>query len=113
MSICILYTPELIDEFSFSALQIDKTRINNFAVRLQENPTALAYIIEKFARKTSRKTVEQKNQALFDYFKLKGIQKDRIVLLNAFTDENLTQFILVPAGASPPSCDDCITVQPK
>jgi len=104
---------EPIDEFSIAASQIDKDRLDNLAVRLQNNPTATAYIIEKFERKTSQKAIEQKNQKIIDFLKSKEIEKDRIVLLNAFADENLTEFIFVPAGASPPTCDDCISVKPR
>jgi len=110
MSICVGYTLELLDEFSIAAFQIDKARLDNFTARLQNNPSAMAYIIEKFERKTSRNAIEQKNQKILNYLKTKGVQRDYIVLLNALTDKNLTQFVLVPAGASPPICDDCVSV---
>jgi hypothetical protein len=102
-----------VDEFSASASQINKARLGNFAVELQNAPSAIGYITENFARKTSRKAIERKNQKIFDYLQTKGIEKDRIVIQNSFADKNLTQFILVPAGASPPSCDDCLIIRPN
>jgi hypothetical protein len=41
--------------------------------------------------------------------KITGIEKDQIVLLNRFSNKNLTQFYLVPTGANPPTCDDCVS----
>ncbi len=109
--ICIGFTPELIGEFSTVAPRIDKAKLDYFAIRLQNNPSAIVYIIEKFEKKTSLNTIKQKNQKIIDYLTAKGIEKDRIVLLNTSADENLTQFISVPAGTPPPTCDDCIIVQ--
>ena len=99
------------DEFSIAATRIDKARLDNFLVGLQNNPSAIGYIIERFERKTPRLIVQRKNRKIFNYLKLRAFDKDRIVLLNASANENLTQFVLVPAGASPPICDDCISVK--
>ena len=111
MVITICSAPlELLDELSIAAFRIDKARLDNFLVRLQNNPSARGYIIESFAKRTSRNLISKKNQKIFGYLKLRAFKKDQIVLLNASADKNLTQFILVPAGATPPSCDDCVPV---
>lgn len=104
----------LIDEFSTSVSRIDKARLETLAKGLQNNPNANAYIIEKFAKKTSRKTIERKNRLIVNYLvKSNGIERDRIILENAFGDKILTRFFMVPAGAMPPTCDDCIPIKSK
>lgn len=110
----IICFPSLIvvDEFSTSEFQTDKIRLDNLAEEIQKNPNAQAFIIEKFESKILRSTIEQKNQMTIDYLKTKGIERNQINLLNGSADKNSTQFFIVPAGASPPTCDDCKTVQP-
>ncbi len=102
-----------IDEFSITATQIDKARLNNLAKQSKDNPVAQIYIIEQFKNNTSQKSIERKNQMIIDYLKTQGVDRDWITLLNAFDKEHQTRFILVPAGAQPPTCDDCITVRPE
>ncbi len=102
-----------IDEFSISPNQIDTIRLNNLAKELENNPSAQIYITERFERKTSRKIIEQKNQKTLDYLKSRNIASERVVLINTNADKNQTNFFLVPAGAEPPTCDDCIKVESK
>lgn len=100
---------QLLDEFSIIPSRIDKARLDNFLISLRNDPSAVGYIIESFAKGTSRKIIQQKSQRMFGYLKLRGIEKDQIILLNRFSDKNLTQFYLVPTGANPPTCDDCVS----
>ena len=100
---------KVIEEFSITPSQIDRARLDNLLASLKNDPSATAYIIESFAGKITRNTIERKNHKIFDYIKTKGIDKDRIILLNADDDRNLTRFYLVPSGTNPPSCDDCVT----
>lgn len=102
---------EHTDEFSIYTSRINKARLDAFLLRLKNTPSGMGYIIESFAKKTSRNLINQKNQKIFSYLKFRGFKKDQIVLLNAFAYENLTQFIFVPAGATPPDCDDCIKIE--
>ena len=103
-------TPIKIDEFSIFVARIDKARLDYLKMELSNNPSANAYIIEHFEKKTSRGSIARKNKAITVYLKTQGIDNDRVVLLNALTGKNLTQFFIVPAGATPPTCEDCITV---
>jgi len=100
---------KVLEEFSITPSQIDRAKLDNLLASLRNDPSAMGYIIESFAKETSRKTIQQKNQKIFGYLKITGIEKDRIVLLNAAADKNLTRFYLVPSGATPPSCDDCVS----
>ncbi len=96
----------LFDEFSIVPSRIDKARLDNFLTSLRNDPSAVGYIIESFAKGTSRKIIQQKSQKVSGYLKIAGIEKDRIILLNCFSNKNLTQFYSVPAGAIPPTCDE-------
>ncbi len=102
-----------IDEFSISANQIDKVKLNNLANYFRNNSSEQIYIIEKFENKTSSKTIESKNQKAIDYLKSHGIERTSIILLTGTGKENLTQFFLVPSGAERPVCDDCKEVELK
>jgi len=113
VSICRPLNFVQVDEFSIPAFRIEKARLDNLRTELNNNPNATAYIIEHFKKKTSRQAITQKNEAIADYLKRNGVGTDRFVLLNALTGENLTQFFIVPAGAMPPTCEDCITVELK
>ncbi len=96
-----------VDEFSIPASQIDKARLDNLLIEIHNNPLAVAYILEKFERKTSQNVVERKIQKITDYLiKEKGIEKDRFVISTAISDENLTQYFIVPPGASPPEIEN-------
>ncbi len=80
--------------------RIDKAILNALLIELQNDSTANAYIIEKFNRNTSRKLIKQKVQKLKNYlFEIKKTEKDRIVFLTEFGDENITRIYIVPAGA--------------
>jgi hypothetical protein len=96
-----------IDEFSISASRIDKARLDNLLIELQNNPLAVAYIFERFERKTSQNAVNRKIQEITDYLiKEKRIEKDRFVISTAVFDKNLTQYFIVPPGATPPEIED-------
>lgn len=108
----------LADEFSISASRIDKARLDNFANELRKNPTAQGFIIELFDSSVSKKTVEAKSRKIYNYFTTIDFDKSRITILNGLATlnglgkENLTQFFIVPAGATPPHCEDCVNAQP-
>ncbi len=98
---------KLVDEFSGPISQIDKARLDNLFVEIQNDPSAVAYIFERFERKTSQNVIERKIQKITDYLiKEKRIEKDRFVISTAISDENLTQYFIVPPGASPPEIED-------
>ncbi len=58
---------KLVDEFSESISQIDKARLDNLFVEIQNDPSAVAYIFERFERKTSQNVIERKIQKITDY----------------------------------------------
>ncbi len=68
-AIAILHSHRRVDEFSMSASQIDKARLDNLFIELQNNPLAVTYIFEKFERKTSQNEVKRKIQKKIRGFK--------------------------------------------
>lgn len=113
MAISIDPGSAVIDEFSISATQIDKNRLELLVKAAKENSSAQIYIIERFEKKFSPKVIQLKSQKTIDYLKSKGIERNYITLLNASSDKNLTQLIIVPAGVSAPVCDDCKIIESK
>lgn len=104
MSCCPPPTRLLIDEFSENPPRIHKERLENLRVELFNDPTAKAYIVEKFKRGTSRNAIKQRiSQTFFYLIQTLAIEKERISLQIFYADENLTQFWIVPAGAEPPN----------
>jgi hypothetical protein len=96
-----------VDEFSMSVSQIDKARLDNLLHELQNDPVAIAYIFERFERKTSQKLIKRKIQKISDYLiKEKRIEKDRFVISITESNKNLTQYFIVPPGASTPKIED-------
>lgn len=93
-----------VDEFSLSAQRIDKARLDYFITQLQNDPTAQGYIIEKFPPQTSKLVIDRKIKLIRDYLsKIRRQDISRFVLVIAENRENLTQFWLVPPGATPPT----------
>jgi len=107
--------PEIIhiDDFSISPNQIDKSKLNNLAEHLENNPSAQIYIIERFVKKTSPQAIKRKHQKMIDYLNSIGMDVSRITFIYGYANKNQIQIFLVPAGASAPTCDDCITIEPK
>ncbi len=107
LAMAICHSHRRVDEFLISASQIDKARLDNLLIEIHNNPLAVAYIFERFERKTSQNVVKQKIQKITDYLIMeKRIEKDRFVISTAVADENLTQYFIVPPGASPPEIED-------
>jgi hypothetical protein len=100
----------MIDGFTLEPTRIDKARLDSLFNELRNDPTATATIIEYFHKKTTLREIETKLNKLFAYAKLKDIQTDKIVVFISEAKENLTEFWIIPAGASAYECKDCIRV---
>jgi hypothetical protein len=109
ISLFIDSTTVLANEFSISAQRIDKARLDNLAIQLQEIPTATVFIFEKFERNTSQTAIEQKISKTLNYLvNNKKIDSEQIVVGIDKADENLTQFYIVPIGLEKPNCNECV-----
>ncbi|HLM60227.1 MAG TPA: hypothetical protein VK308_05455 [Pyrinomonadaceae bacterium] len=114
-SVFIGFAPEALKftEFSVPVSRIEKSRLDNLSLKLNNSPGITAFIIERFDKNTSTQAISRKNKLITDYLKSNRIGTDRFVLLNDLSDENLTQFFITYQGVAPPKCSSCITVELK
>jgi RNase P protein component len=110
--LCILHAPLNLktDGFSINPSQIDKSRLDNFFVELDNDPTSLIIIIERFESAVSRNQVKLKLRKLFLYLKAKNVQSERIIVFLNKEDKTLTEFWVSPAGADVLECKNCLQV---
>jgi hypothetical protein len=92
------------DEYPSIARNDEKARLDNFAVELQGDPTATAYIIVYPGRSGKTGDVQRHIARQVDYLvNSRGIDAHRIVTLTGRTkDELMVELWLVPQGAKPP-----------
>ena len=106
-----LEAPKKIDEFSLQPPRIRKDRIDYLINELNNDPTAIAYILEQFTRNTTRKQIEQKVNNIFAAFRFRKYPIDRVKLFIAKGNENLTTYWIAPQGATmPPLGDDAVEI---
>ncbi|HEX6624526.1 MAG TPA: hypothetical protein VF064_12505 [Pyrinomonadaceae bacterium] len=100
----IRQTPRRFDEFPSVAFDDDKARLDNLAVELQNNPTAVGYIIAYAGRRSRPGHADRMGTRAADYLvNTRGINRNRLVVVNGGTRENNTyELWLVPQGAEPP-----------
>lgn len=92
-----------IEEFSTSAPQLDKSKLDNLIVALKDDLTTTAYIIIYADEKTSPKKLRQKEQQIRKYLLDKNHQANRIVIVNGGKGKDLIRLFIVPQGAQPPT----------
>jgi hypothetical protein len=101
------------DAFPSIAFDDDKARLDNFAIELQNDPTATGYVIV-YSGKTSRAgQADRLGARTIDYLtQARGIDSHRVVLVNGgYRETDYFEFWLVPQGAQPPQPTP--TVQPS
>ena len=92
------------DEFPDIQRNDEKARLDNFAIELQNDPTATAYVIVYPGKTSKRGDVQHHSSRIIEYLvHSRGIDERRIVTLVGTTrDELLVQLWVSPAGATPP-----------
>ncbi len=101
--------PIIVDEISppksGELSQEFKDRLDNFAVTLLNNPNATGFISGKFGRNISESSMKAALNKIADHLiKVRNFDKSRITVATAESDnEDIIQFWIVPAGASPPT----------
>ena len=100
---CSFPIPKLIDEFTDSIAQKDKTRFDKIATDVKGDPTTQLYVLAWHFKNSPQETVKRKEQDIFDSLTAAGIEKDRITLVFDFAERESIQFWIVPAGATPPT----------
>jgi hypothetical protein len=106
-------TARKIDEYGTMMPNDRNDRIDNFAIVLQEDPTAQGYIIAYGGRRTATGAAAATLKATRGYLiYTRGISSDRIVTINGgYREAPKTELWAVPQGAAPPQAEP--TVDPS
>ena len=93
------------DEFPNIARNDEKARLDNFAVGLQNDPTATGYVIVYPSRRGQTGDVQKHTTRIIDYLvNSRGIDARRIVtLVGPMRDDLRVELWIAPQGASPPT----------
>ena len=93
------------DEFPNIARNDEKARLDNFAIELQNDPTAMAYIIVYPGQRGRPNEVQQHTTRIVDYLvNSRGINAARMItLVGPPRDALLVELWLCPQGAKPPA----------
>ncbi len=97
--------PRKFDEFPDIARNDEKARLDNYAVELQNDPTATAYVIVYPGRAGRPGEVQKHTTRVVDYLvNSRGIDARRIVtLVGGAKEELIVELWLSPRGARPPT----------
>ncbi|MEQ1765319.1 MAG: hypothetical protein ABL984_19480 [Pyrinomonadaceae bacterium] len=104
VSMCILPTPALIDEYSSPHHAINKRALSIAAKELEENPNNQMYIVEYFPADVPAESVNRKLKATRGYFSQLKFDLSRITIVTAEVEGNvpLTKIYRVPPGSNNP-----------
>jgi hypothetical protein len=93
------------DEFPNIARNDEKARLDNYAIALQNDPTATAYVIVYPGQRGRANEVQQHTTRIVDYLvNSRGINGTRVVtLVGPPRDALLVELWLCPQGAKPPA----------
>jgi hypothetical protein len=93
-----------VDEFPSIAYDDDKARFDNFAIELQSNPDAQAYIIAYSGRTSRAGQAERLSDRARSYLtQMRGIDPNRLVIVNGgYRDADTYELWIVPQGAQAP-----------
>jgi hypothetical protein len=94
-----------IDEYGNIRFNDEKARLDNYAIELQNDPTAQGYLICYGGRKGRTGEAQRRCDRAKDYLvNTRGISGDRIVTVDGGYKEELTvELWVVPSGANPPT----------
>lgn len=97
-------TSTLTDYYPPIRLNDEKARLDNFAIQLQNEPSAKGYIIVYGGRKANSAEKQKRIKRAQDYLTFtRGIDASRIMTMEGgMRDETTTELWIVPLGADPP-----------
>ena len=98
-------TSRRFDEFPDIQRNDEKARLDNFAIELQNDPTATAYVIVYPGRTSKRGDVQHHSSRIVEYLvHSRGLDERRIVTLVGTTRDQLhVELWITPQGATPPT----------
>lgn len=93
------------DEFPDISRNDEKARLDNYAIELQNDPTATAYVVIYPGRSGKSRDVQYHANRVIEYLvHSRGLDKSRIVTLVGPTRDHLfVELWLTPQGATPPN----------
>ena len=93
------------DEFPDISRNDEKARLDNFAIELQNDPTATAYVIVYPGRSSKRGDIQHHSSRIVDYLvNSRHLDQSRIVtLVGPVRDELFVELWITPQGATPPN----------
>jgi hypothetical protein len=105
--------PRRFDAFPSIAFDDDKARLDNLAIELQNDPTAIGYVIVYAGRTSRTGQADRLGARATDYLiQTRGIDPRRVVLVNGgYRETDYFELWIVPQGAQPPQPTP--TVQPS
>ena len=98
-------TSHKFDEFPDISRNDEKARLDNFAIELQNDPTATAYVIVYPGKTSKRGDVQHHSSRIVEYLvHSRGLDERRIVTLIGTTRDQLhVELWVTPQGAAPPT----------
>lgn len=98
-------TSRRFDEFPDISRNDEKARLDNFAIELQNDPTATAYVIVYPGKTSKRGDVQHHSSRIVEYLvHSRGLDERRIVTLVGTTRDQLhVELWVTPQGAAPPT----------
>ena len=98
-------TSRKFDEFPDISRNDEKARLDNFAIELQNDPTATAYVIVYPGRSSKRGDVQHHSSRIVEYLvHSRGLDERRIVtLVGTARDQLHVELWITPQGAPPPT----------
>lgn len=98
-------TSRKFDEFPDISRNDEKARLDNFAIELQNDPTATAYVIVYPGRSSKRGDVQHHSSRIVEYLvHSRGLDERRIVtLVGTARDQLHVELWVTPQGAPPPT----------
>ena len=93
------------DEFPDISRNDEKARLDNFAIELQNDPTATAYVIVYPGKTSKRGDVQHHSSRIVEYLvHSRGLDERRIVTLVGTTRDQIhVELWVTPQGAAPPT----------
>lgn len=93
------------DEFADIQRNDEKARLDNYAIELQNDPTATAYVIIHPAATTRPSDVQRRTKRILDYLvNTRGVDSKRILTLTGGAKSELSvELWIAPQGAAPPT----------
>ena len=101
---CSLRSARKIDEYGDLSLGDEQARLDNFAVELQNDPTAQGYVMAYGGRRGRAGEAQARADRARDYLvKTHAVDSARVVVIDGGHREELTvELFIVPAGVTPP-----------